>query len=112
MVLDSGMLVCFIILMSWRLSGVVAHEWIGFAMIALILAHLVIHWGWVESTVAKAVRKERRGRVAPLLLNTALFVTMGTALISGVVISKVVLPTNFFPVITCSGTGSTKRPRR
>lgn len=97
MVLDSLMLISFMILMSWRLSGVSAHEWIGFAMIGLIFTHLVIHWGWVESTVTKAVQSERRGRVVPLLLNTALFITMGTALISGVVISKVVLPNKLLP---------------
>jgi hypothetical protein len=97
MLLDSGMLLSFIVLMSWRLSGITAHEWIGFGLIALIFAHLIVHWGWVESTAAKAVSHDRRGRVIPLLLNAALFVAMGTALISGVVISKVVLPNDLMP---------------
>lgn len=85
------MFLSFIVLMSWRLSGVPAHEWIGLSLIAMILTHLVVHWGWVEGSVGRLTR-QRRSRAVPLLLNAALFLAMGTALVSGVVISKVVLP--------------------
>ena len=97
MLLDSSMLLSFVVLMSWRLSGVTAHEWIGLGVIALIFAHLIVHWSWVETTVALALRHERKGRVGPLLVNATLFISMGTALISGVVISKVVLPNRLLP---------------
>jgi hypothetical protein len=66
MLVDSSMLLSLVVLISWRLSGITAHEWIGFALIALILAHLLVHWGWVESSVAGTPRHERRGRVIPL----------------------------------------------
>src|SRR5689334_8230265 len=91
------MLLSFVVLMSWRLSGLVAHEWIGLALIALIFAHLIAHWGWVEATAVRAVRHKPRGRVIPLLLNALLFVTMGVAVVSGVVISKVVFPNTLLP---------------
>jgi hypothetical protein len=96
-VLDSMMFLCFIVLMSWRLSGVVAHEWIGLSLIAMIVTHLVVHWGWVEGSVARVARQRRRVGMTPLLLNSALFVTMGTALVSGIVISKVVFPNQLLP---------------
>src|SRR5512140_770361 len=96
--LDSSMLLSFAVLMSWRLSGVAAHEWIGFTLIALILAHLVVHWSWVESSVGRVLKIGRKARFVPLLLNTALFVFMGTAIISGIVISKVVIPNTLGPV--------------
>src|SRR5258705_2174440 len=97
MLLDSSMLLSFLVLMAWRLSGIAAHEWIGFAMIGLILSQLVIHWGWVESRITSVVKRERGGRVVALLLNAALFVSMGTTLISGVVISKIVVPNKLLP---------------
>jgi hypothetical protein len=97
MLLDSSMLLSFLVLMAWRLSGITAHEWIGLATIALILSHLIVHWGWVESSITRVVKRQRGGRLVALLLNAALFVSMGTALISGVVISKVVLPNNLLP---------------
>jgi len=91
------MFVSFTVLMSWRLSGVTAHEWIGLSLIAMILTHLVVHWGWVEGSVGRVTRQRRRSGTIPLLLNTALFVAMGTALVSGVVISKVVFPNHLLP---------------
>jgi len=96
-VLDSMMFLSFMVLMSWRLSGVIAHEWIGLSLIALILTHLVVHWAWVEGSVTRVTRHGHRGGLIALLLNTALFVSMGTALVSGVVISKVVFPNKLLP---------------
>jgi len=90
------MLLSFTVLMSWRFSGVAAHEWIGLTLIALIVTHLVVHWGWVESSVARIVTARRR-RFVPLLLNAGLFLTMGTALVSGIVISKVAFPNKLSP---------------
>jgi cytochrome b561 len=96
-VLDSTMFLSFIVLMSWRLSGVNAHEWIGLSLVVLMLLHLVVHWGWVEGTVTRLSRPGHRGGLIALLLNTALFISMGTALVSGVVISKVVFPNELQP---------------
>lgn len=91
LLLDSSMLAFFAVLMSWRLTGVVLHEWIGMALIAMILVHLVVHWGWVEARVAAMLRPAPR-RFGALLLNTAVFAAMGTTIISGLVVSKVVVP--------------------
>jgi hypothetical protein len=91
------MFLSFIVLMSWHLTGVASHEWIGLALIALILTHLVVHWGWVEGTVSRLSRRGHRGGLIALILNTALLVSMGTALVSGVVISKVVFPNKLLP---------------
>lgn len=91
LLLDSSMLAFFAVLMSWRLTGVVLHEWIGMALIAMILVHLLVHWGWVEARVAAMLRPAPR-RFGALLLNTAVFAAMGTTIISGLVVSKVVLP--------------------
>lgn len=95
LLLDAVMFVGFGALLSWRLTGVAAHEWIGISLIGLIVVHLIVHWGWVESH-ATAVRRGRR-RLVPLLLNAALYVAMGTTLVSGVVVSKVVIPNQLSP---------------
>lgn len=97
LLLDTTMFMCFAALLSWRLTGVATHEWLGLALIALILAHLVVHWGWVEAQIANAVRSTRRRRLIPFLLNAALFAAMGITLISGVAISKVAVPNALSP---------------
>ena len=94
--LDSIMLALFITLISWRLTGVSLHEWFGITLTVLILAHLLIHWGWVEGRVS-GMRRATRRRVGGLLLNTAIFMTMGATIVSGFVVSKVVIPNHLAP---------------
>ena len=94
--LDSVMLALFTMLVSWRLTGVSLHEWFGVTLTVLILAHLLVHWGWVEGRVS-AMRHATRRRVGGLLLNTAVFMTMGATIVSGFVVSKVVIPNHLTP---------------
>lgn len=86
----------FAMLMSWRLSGVWLHEWIGIALIVMIVAHLVVHWGWVEARVSLLTNGSER-RFGALLLNTAVFAAMGATIVSGLVVSKVVVPNRLTP---------------
>ena len=90
------MLGLFSVLMSWRLTGVPLHEWIGVTLSALIVSHLLVHWRWVEARIANLRRQSGR-RVGGLLLNAAVFAAMGTTIVSGFVVSKVVLPNHLSP---------------
>jgi hypothetical protein len=90
------MLSFFAVLMSWRLTGVWLHEWIGIALIAMIVFHLLLHWGWVESRIA-ILRQSPRRRFGALLLNTGVFAAMGATLVSGLVVSKIVVPNHLTP---------------
>lgn len=94
--LDSIMLALFITLISWRLTGVSLHEWFGITLTILIFAHLLIHWGWVEGRVS-AMRRATHRRVGGLLLNTSVFITMGATIVSGFVVSKVIIPNHLTP---------------
>ena len=94
--LDATMLALFTSLISWRLTGVSLHEWLGITLTLLILAHLLVHWGWVEGRVS-ALRRVSRPRVGGLLLNIAVFLTMGATIVSGFVVSKVVIPNRLTP---------------
>lgn len=90
------MLAFFVVLMSWRVTGVPLHEWLGITLTALIVSHLLVHWSWVEARIANLRRPTGR-RVGGLLLNAAVFATMGTTIVSGFVVSKVVLPNHLSP---------------
>lgn len=54
LLLDAAMLCIFATLMSWRLTGVPAHEWAALGLIVLLVVHLLVHWQWVETRVARA----------------------------------------------------------
>src|SRR5689334_19167108 len=90
------MLALFAVLMSWRLTGVPLHEWISVTLTALIVSHLLVHWSWVEARIAN-LRRQTGRRVGGLLLNGAVFAAMGTTIVSGFVVSKVVLPNHLSP---------------
>lgn len=83
-IFDCSMLVAFVALQAWRLTGVPLHEWLGVALTGAIVVHLALHWSWVASQF-------RRRRVA-YALNLILFISAVAAIVSGFAISKVVLP--------------------
>ena len=97
LLLDAAMLVIFAALMSWRLTGVPIHEWAAIGLAAIFVIHLMIHWHWVETRVARAVRGTTRRTRFNVVLNAALFLAMGVAITSGFVISKVVVPNALTP---------------
>ena len=97
LLLDALMLFSFTVLMSWRLTGVPIHEWLAVVLLGLIVVHLVVHWGWVETRTFKAVRTDSRRTRINVLLNVLLFLAMGTALATGFYMSKVVVPNTLTP---------------
>lgn len=92
LILDALMLVAFIALMAWRLTGVPIHEWLAVALLATIVLHLVIHWEWALTRLAKLLPAGRPRPSLSLLLNVALFLAMGVALASGFYMSKSIFP--------------------
>lgn len=96
LVLDACMATLFVVLLSWHLTGLDLHEWLGITLIAAIFLHLLVHWGWMEARATQVIRRSRTGRAA-FALNAGLFAAMGTTLVSGVVISKVAAPNRLSP---------------
>lgn len=97
LLLDSAAFLSFAALTSWRFTGIVAHEWLALFLLAVIVVHLLIHAEWVETRFRAFGHDGWRRFSAAGWLNLALFLAMGTTLISGVVISKVVLPNGLSP---------------
>jgi uncharacterized protein DUF4405 len=90
-VLDCSMLVAVVALQAWRLTGVPLHEWLAVALIAGIVAHLLQHWNWIESRARRLRRPGSARTRVNYALNASLFTAMAIAMISGFMISKVVL---------------------
>lgn len=92
LILDSLMLVAFIALMAWRITGVPIHEWLAVALLGTLVLHLVIHWDWAVTRLRKLLDVGTRRPSLSLVLNVALFVAMGVALASGFYMSKSIFP--------------------
>jgi hypothetical protein len=92
------MLLSVVLLQVWELTGVPIHEWLAVALLAAIVAHLLVHWSWVE-TRGRRIRLPGTTRTRINFgLNALLFVSMTVAMISGFAISKVVMPLHLAPM--------------
>jgi len=89
--LDLSLLVIFILLLSPRMTGLPLHEVLGFIFFIPIIIHLLIAWSWIQNSTKKFFKTVTRTRIN-FVLNSILFILVITELLSGLLISEVVLP--------------------
>ena len=90
--LDALLLALFLLIQSPRITGVAAHEWIGLAIAAPLLVHVLLSWHWIVSKPARLMARGTWRQRINYLINVALFVAMVIAIVSGAVVSRVALP--------------------
>ncbi|HEX5424837.1 MAG TPA: hypothetical protein VFW94_14915, partial [Candidatus Acidoferrales bacterium] len=45
--LDAALLISVCVLQTVRFTGLVIHEWLGLAVVGMVLAHLLFSWSWI-----------------------------------------------------------------
>jgi len=90
--LDAALLIIFILLLSPRMTGLTLHEALGFIFFVPIIAHLLIAWPWIQKSTKKFFKNASTRTRFNFVLNTILFILVITELVSGFVISQVILP--------------------
>ena len=73
-------------------TGLAWHEWLCVAAIVPLLFHLVINWDKVLRVLDKFAEKLWHRSRLDLVVDAALFVLAVTAMVSGLMVSQVVLP--------------------
>lgn len=74
-------------------TGIQAHEWIGVALVPVLVGHLLLNWNWIVTTTRRmfsALSGEVRFNH---IWDALLFVMFVLATASGLLISRFVLPT-------------------
>ncbi len=88
---DIVLFIAFIIDYNTRFSGIPIHEWLGIALIAPFVYHLLLHWQWIVTMITRLTQKlptvERIKSVVDLLL----YVVMVIVIASGIWISEVAI---------------------
>lgn len=92
-IVDLGMTVLLLLLMTYELIGQAAHEWLGIGMFVLFVSHHIINSKWSRSIL--------KGKYTPLrilqtMLVVAVLFTMLGSMVSGVILSRHVL--SFLPI--------------
>jgi len=92
-VVDIGMTVMSLLLMTYELIGEAAHEWFGIGMFALFIIHHILNRKWSRS-VFKG--KYTLLRIWQTVLVIGILITMAGSMYGGVILSKHAL--SFLPI--------------
>ncbi len=90
-IFDTIVLAVYLLAANPSVTGLGVHEWMGPVALAVLVAHLAMHWDWVADTLRHAVH--RRGtRLAKVLLDALLVLVFMVCAASGMMVSGAVLP--------------------
>lgn len=92
LVIDSVIFIAFLVAMDPRSSGIAVHEWLAVSALAGIVTHLLLSWDWIVQTTRRFTGKTNNQTRINYILNWMLFVDVTILMLSGLVISQVVVP--------------------
>lgn len=92
LLLDIGITLAMLALLSVALTGIALHEWLGIAFIAVLVLHLLLHWQWISGATLRWLRSLSWQVRLTYLVDVVLFITMTLVIFSGLMISEVALP--------------------
>ena len=90
--LDVALLASVCALQTVRFTGLVLHEWLGLAMVGMVLAHLLFAWSWIASQSRSLLAAQSVRSRINYLLNLTLFAGVTAAIFSGLLISQKAIP--------------------
>lgn len=93
LIVDSAIFLAFLVAMEPRFSGLVVHEWLSLALAAAIVAHLLLHWKWIIQVGGQFFKKLWHSSRLKFVVDLLLFVAFTSVMMSGIMISRSVLPT-------------------
>jgi Domain of unknown function (DUF4405) len=92
-IVDTIILVAFLVAFEPSLTGIAIHEWLSLAFAATLIIHVLLHWDWVIQVAVKFVRKLFHSSRLNFLVDSILFIAFTLVMLSGVLISRAILPT-------------------
>ncbi len=90
--LDVILLVSICALQTVRFTGLVLHEWLGLAMVGMVLAHLLFAWSWIASQSRRFFTLQSIRARINYLLNLSLLAAVTAVIFSGILISQNAIP--------------------
>ena len=90
--LDVTLLVSVCALQTVSFTGLVVHEWLGLAMVGMVLVHLLLAWSWIASQSRRLFAWQSLRERINYLLNLTLFAGVTAAIFSGILISQQAIP--------------------
>ncbi len=89
---DLVIFLIFLVVEAPRFSGLPVHEWLGIAIGAGALTHVLLHWSWIIEISKRFFGKAQAIARVNYVLNLILFLAITTIIFSGLMISETVMP--------------------
>src|SRR5882757_1481269 len=90
--LDVSLLVSVCAMQDVSFTGLVLHEWLGLAMVAMVFAHLLLAWSWIATQSRRLFAVQSARARINYLLNLSLFACVTAVIFSGILISQKAIP--------------------
>ena len=90
--LDIAIFSAFLVASNPALTGLAVHEWLGVSFAAVLITHLLFHWDWIANLTKTFFKKLMHVSRLNFVVDSLLFVAMTAAMLSGLMISRNVLP--------------------
>jgi hypothetical protein len=92
LLIDLGIFAALLLALEPGLTGIPIHEWFSAAFAGAIIVHLLLHWNWIVTVMVKFFKKLFHVSRLQFVLDIVLFVAMTAVMMSGILISKTILP--------------------
>ncbi len=90
--LDIAIFAAFLAVANPSLTGMTIHEWLALAFATAIVVHLLFHWNWLVAVTKAFFSKLFHQSRLNYVVNALFFVAVTATMLSGILISKSVLP--------------------
>jgi hypothetical protein len=92
LLIDIGIFAVFLVAANPNLTGLAWHEWLGVALSATLIVHLLLHWRWIATVTLHFARPLLHDSRLQYVVDMLLFISFTTVMMSGIMISRVVIP--------------------
>lgn len=89
---DASFFALFLLVVNLPLTGLTIHEWLGIAIGAVTVTHLVQHADWVSSMFQRVLTATSFQNRVNYVMMIGLFIGFASIIVSGLLISQIALP--------------------
>ena len=100
LLIDFGIFTAMLVALEPNLTGIPVHEWLSVALAVTIVVHLLLHWDWIANVLLRYFKKLWSVSRLQFILDTLLFIAFNAVMLSGLMISRTVMPALGLAVIS------------